>query len=66
MLTLTRKIGESIRIGEGIVVIVKEVRRNQVRLGIEAPSDVPIFREELLVRIEEANNSKDQPNPSSD
>ena len=47
MLTLTRKVGETIRIGDDIEIVVKEIRRNQVRIGIVAPRDVPIYREEV-------------------
>lgn len=57
MLTLTRKIGESIRIGDDIVVVVKEIKGKQVRLGIEAPRDVYVCREELFQKIEQANRS---------
>ena len=55
MLTLTRKPEETIVIGEGperIEVTVREIRRNQVRLGIMAPDNVRIFRKELLTRNE--------------
>ena len=55
MLTLTRKPEETIVIGDGpdrIEVIVKEIRRNQVRLGIVAPENVRIFRKELIDREE--------------
>ncbi|HXJ35902.1 MAG TPA: carbon storage regulator CsrA [Candidatus Eisenbacteria bacterium] len=47
MLILTRKVGELIRIGDAVTVRVLEVRGSQVRLGVEAPSDVRIFREEV-------------------
>lgn len=47
MLILTRKPGESIRIGDDIVVAVMGVNGNQVRVGIEAPRDVNIARQEL-------------------
>ena len=53
MLTLTRKPEETIVIGDGserIEVTVKEIRRNQVRLGITAPDNVRIFRKELVDR----------------
>ena len=53
MLTLTRKPDETIIIGDGedqIEVTVKEIRRNQVRLGITAPNHIKIFRKELLER----------------
>jgi carbon storage regulator len=47
MLVLSRKKGERLMIGSGIVLTVLEVRGTSVRLGIEAPGDVPILREEL-------------------
>jgi carbon storage regulator len=50
MLILTRRIGESLVIGENIVVRVVEIKGTQVRLGIEAPGDVQILREELVKR----------------
>ncbi len=52
MLVLTRKLGESIRIGPGIVVTVLGVNGLQVRLGIEAPKDVTVHREEVYERIQ--------------
>jgi len=52
MLVLSRKCGERIVIPEqDIIVTVLEVRGEQVRLGIEAPSDIPIYREEVWQRI---------------
>jgi len=60
MLTLTRKPEESIVIGEGksrIEVTVKEIRRNQVRIGSQAPENVRIFRKELY---EKGDNSEDE------
>ncbi len=53
MLTLTRKVGESIRIGDDIEIVVKEIRRNQVRIGIIAPRDVAIYREEVYDAIKD-------------
>ena len=47
MLILTRKLGEVIRVGDDVTVRVLEVRGNQVRLGVEAPPDVRIYREEI-------------------
>ena len=47
MLILTRKVHEEIAIGEGVVITIVAVRGKQVRLGIKAPADVPIRREEL-------------------
>lgn len=55
MLTLTRKMGESICIGDDIKVVVKEVKGKQVRLGIVAPREIYVCREELYERIHQAN-----------
>jgi carbon storage regulator len=49
MLVITRKLNERIVIGDQIRITIVATRGNQVRVGIEAPDDVPIFREELLV-----------------
>ena len=48
MLVLSRKLGEKICIGNNISITVVDVERGKIRLGIEAPRDVPIFRQELL------------------
>lgn len=55
MLVLTRKIGERIRIGDEVTVQVLEVRGGQVRLGLAAPAEVRIFREEVFRAIENQN-----------
>ncbi len=55
MLTLTRSVGESIRIGEDIEVYVVEVRGGTVRLGFKAPREVTSHREEVYRQIAEAN-----------
>ena len=55
MLVLTRKIGELVRIGDAITVRVLAVRNRQVSLGFVAPSDVKIYREEVLRLIESEN-----------
>ena len=47
MLVLSRKLGEKIVIGDNIVVTVVKIDRNQIRLGIDAPQDVPVYREEI-------------------
>jgi carbon storage regulator len=52
MLVLSRKLGEKIVIGDNIVVTVVKIDRNQVRLGIEAPSTIPVYREEILISRE--------------
>ena len=51
MLILTRKIGESLIIGDDIVVTTLDIKGNQVRLGIDAPEDVTVYREEVYERI---------------
>jgi len=50
MLVLTRRVNERIVIGDDVTVTVLEVRGDQVRIGIEAPRDVKVFREEVLGR----------------
>ncbi len=55
MLILTRKLGESITIGDDIKVSVLGIRGRQVRLGIEAPTRVVVHREEIYVKIQEEN-----------
>jgi carbon storage regulator len=55
MLVLSRKLGENIRVGDDVKVIVLEVRGGQVKLGIEAPQNVPVHRQEVYQRIQEAN-----------
>lgn len=50
MLVLSRKVNEKIVIDGGIVITVVKVEGGQVRLGIEAPSDVKVYREELLAK----------------
>ena len=47
MLVLSRKLGEKIVIGDNILVTVVKIDRNQIRIGIEAPPDVPVYREEI-------------------
>jgi carbon storage regulator len=55
MLVLTRKAGESITIGDTVKVMVMEVKGKQVRLGIEAPPDCLVHREEVYRRIQAEN-----------
>ena len=56
MLVLSRKINEVIRIGDDITITVLKVGGENVRLGIEAPRDVPIHRAEIWERIEREKN----------
>ncbi len=55
MLVLTRKIGQNIVVGEDVRISVIDVRGKQVRLGVEAPEGLPIHREEVFIRIQDAN-----------
>ncbi|HEY4446652.1 MAG TPA: carbon storage regulator CsrA [Steroidobacteraceae bacterium] len=51
MLILTRRAGETVTIGDDVTVTVLAVRGNQVRLGVNAPKDVAVHREEIFERI---------------
>jgi carbon storage regulator len=55
MLVLTRKVGESIAIGDQIKVRVVEVKGNSIRIGIDAPADFRIYREEIYLKVQEQN-----------
>lgn len=55
MLALTRKKNESLIINNNIEITVLEVKGDQVKIGIEAPKDVPIYRKEIYVQIKEEN-----------
>ena len=55
MLVLTRKVGERIQIGDGVVVTVVRVHGDKVRLGVEAPADVAVHREEVSRRVQAAH-----------
>lgn len=55
MLVLTRKVGEQINIGDEIVVRVIEVNRGNVKIGIDAPASVSIYRQEVYEKIQEQN-----------
>ncbi len=63
MLILTRRIGESVHIGDDIRLTVLGVRDSQVRIGINAPKEVPVHREEIYYRIKHEQEMK---NPDSE
>ncbi|KTD61618.1 carbon storage regulator CsrA [Legionella spiritensis] len=59
MLILTRRIGETLIIGDDVNITVLGVKGNQVRLGINAPKDVSVHREEIYLRIQQEKESSD-------
>lgn len=61
MLVLTRRGGESVMIGDDVVITVLEVRGDVIRLGIQAPRDIQVHREEVYRELQEANRSAASP-----
>jgi carbon storage regulator len=51
MLVLTRRLGEAITIGENIKIVIVDLDASQVKIGIEAPRSVEVYREELYIKI---------------
>lgn len=58
MLILTRRVGESLIIGDDITITVLGVKGSQVRVGVNAPKDVSVHREEIYDRIQQEKNSE--------
>ncbi len=57
MLVLTRKTGEAVSIGDSIRIKIVEIKEGQVRIGIEAPADQRILREEIRVKVQKENRN---------
>jgi carbon storage regulator len=57
MLILTRRVGETIVIGDDVIITVLGIKGNQVRIGINAPKDVSVHREEIYQRIQQEKNT---------
>ncbi len=63
MLVLSRHRDESIMIGDNIVITIVDIRGDKVRLGIEAPSDIPVHRQEVYEAIQRENRKASQLHP---
>ncbi len=63
MLILTRRVGETLMIGSDVTVTVLGVKGNQVRIGVGAPKDVAVHREEIFVRIQHGDQPIDDSLP---
>ena len=64
MLILTRRVGETVMIGEEVSVTILGVKGNQVRVGINAPKNVAVHREEIFERIKSEGGAEDEPQRS--
>lgn len=60
MLILTRKVDEKLLIGDDITISVLEIRGNQVKIGVDAPKDVAIYREEIYHKVKETQDKAQQ------
>jgi carbon storage regulator len=65
MLILTRRAGETVMIGSDVTITVLGVKGNQVRIGINAPKDVAVHREEIYERIQSEKSARDAEKPDA-
>ena len=66
MLILTRRIGETLMVGDDVTITVLGVKGNQVRIGVNAPKDVAVHREEIYERIQSEKAGNDTENEPSE
>ena len=66
MLVLSRHRDESIMIGDDVVITIVDIRGDKVRLGIKAPQEIPVHREEVYDAIKRENEGKSQSTPKPD
>ena len=64
MLILTRRVGESLMIGDDVTVTVLGVKGNQVRIGVNAPKEIAVHREEIYERIQQEKSQQPSSNDS--
>ena len=58
MLILTRKVGDSLLIGDDVSITILNVRGNQVKIGVKAPKEISVHREEIYQRIKQAEDKE--------
>ncbi|WP_028471318.1 carbon storage regulator CsrA [Neptunomonas japonica] len=66
MLILTRRVGETLMVGDEVTVTVLGTKGNQVRIGVNAPKDVAVHREEIYERIQAEKNTESKAGPDGD
>lgn len=66
MLALSRKTNESIMIGNDVELVVLEIKGDQVKIGINAPKSIPVYRKEVYLQIQESNKEASQSNATQE